>query len=1101
MRHLKGTAALLLGLCACLLAPAAASAAPAPAWVLTGNAMPTNFAPGAQIEGGLTPAYFPIAYNVGAAPTSGPVTITVTLPAGLDPVDTGVFFSGDPSPSPTCDPVASQVVTCVAQAPIHPGHWFGVSIGIDVAPGAEGTLSPEVVISGGGAATATATTPIPIDPEPAPFDFLAFQAPLTGEDGLAATQAGSHPTQLTVDFGLPVEKVDEILTPPETPETLTATEHPRGIVTELPRGLIINPEATPVRCTEAQLTAGGGCPIASQVGTINILTRVIGVTPYTSPLYNMVPPPGEAASLGFDALGVGIYPHLTGEVRSDGDYGLSGIADDLPALGKNPVLGAQAQLWGDPTGPVHDEVRACPKQETESCPVDEAEQSDIAFLTLPTDCPGASPVYKVRGNSWEQPGAFKEAQYEMAELDGTPRSVDGCEQLAFEPEIKAEPTTNLIDSPAGLRFNLHQPQSFDLEGLSPTVTKDITVALPEGLVANPSQAAGLKACSMEEVGLVTDVGEAPIRFDKKEAHCPDAAKLGEVVATTPLLEDPVPSEGGLGALYLAEPFDNPFGSLFALYIVIEDPNTKTVAKLAGEIIPNPVTGQLSNRFEENPQLPIEDIDLEVFEGPRAPLRTPPACGTHTTNAHLIPWGAPATPEADASSSFGLGATPAGGACPASASAAPHAPAFSAGTLSPLAGTHSPLVLRLSREDGSQEIGGVETILPPGLTAKLAGVGRCSEAAIATARSREAPRLGALELASPSCPATSQVGTVDVAAGAGISPFHVQGRVYLAGPYKGAPLSFVIITPALAGPFDLGAVLVRAAAYVDPKTGQPRALTDPLPRIREGVPLDLRSATVRIDRPGFVLNPTSCDPMAVQGTAISVFGSRAALTSPFQAAGCQALGFKPRLSVRLLGGTKRGDHPRLRVIFRPRPGDANIGRASLAMPRSAFLDQAHIRTVCTRVQFAAKQCPKGSIYGHVTATTPLLDETLKGPVYLRSSDNELPDTVAVLRGPDSLPVEIEGVARIDSIRGGIRANLDTVPDAPITKVVVTMQGGRKGLIINSRNLCARKNRATVQMDGQNGKVHDFRPVVRNDCRKRGRKGKGGKGSSRRAARGR
>jgi hypothetical protein len=1089
MRDVKRTA-LLLALGACLSAPTAASAAPEPAWLISANAMPTNFPAGAQLEG-LSPAYFPIAYNVGAAPTSGPVTITVTMPEDLTPVDTGVFFSGNPSPPPTCDPVVSQTVTCTAEAPIQPGHWVGISIGVDVDPGAGGTLSPEASVSGGGAAQATVITPIPIDTQPAPFGILAFQAPLSEEDGSPATRAGSHPTRLTVDFGLPVEKVDEL--------RLTATEHPRGIVTELPRGLVIDPAASPVRCTEAELTGTQGCPIASQVGTISVLTRTLAVTPYTSPLYNMVPPPGEAASFGFDALGVGVYPHLTGEVRSDGDYGLSGISDDLPALGEYPILGVQAQLWGDPTGSIHDEVRACPKQASESCPVPLGEDSDTAFLTLPTECSGKSPAYKIRADSWEQPGVWREAEYGMAELDGSPVSVDGCDELDFEPTIEAEPSTNLIDSPAGLRFKVHQPQSFDLGERSRAVMKDIAVTFPEGLLPNPAQADGLAACSSTEIGLKTAVGESPIHFDKKSPQCPDASKLGTVEASTPLLEDPLPGPGGLGAIYLAEPFENPFGSLLALYIVIDDPNTKVISKFAVEIIPDPVSGRLTTVFEESPQLPIEDVELKTFEGPRAALRTPPACGTHTLTSDLIPWGAPDTPSAEPSAPFALDATPAPGACPETPRQAPHGPAFSAGTLSPVAGTHSPLVVNLSREDASQEINGVEVTLPPGLTAKLAGVGVCSEAAIASARSREAPRLGAAELSSPSCPAGSEIGTVDVAAGAGTTPFHTQGRVYLAGPYKGAPLSFVIITPAVAGPFDLGAVVVRVAAYVNPKTGQPRAVTDSLPTILQGVRLDLRSASMRVGRPGFVLNPTSCDPMAVQGTAGSVFGQAAALSSPFQASDCGALPFKPQLSVRLLGGTKRGAHPRLRLTIEGRPGDANIGRASLALPRSAFLDQAHIRTVCTRVQFAAKQCPKGSIYGYVTATTPLLDEPLEGPVYLRSSDNELPDTVAVLRGPDSRPIEIEGVARIDSIRGGIRANLDTVPDAPITKVVVTMQGGRKGLIINSRNLCARKNRATVEMDGQNGKVHDFRPVVKNDCRKGGGKGKGGKKSSRHGAR--
>jgi hypothetical protein len=1084
------TATMLLVLGALLALPSKALAEPAPAWKLTANSQPTNFAPGEKIEGGNSPAYFPIAYNIGAAPTSGPVTITVTFPAGLTPVDAGIFVSGNPSPSPTCDPVVSQVITCEALAPIHPGHWFGVNVGVDVSPVASGTLSPEASISGGGAGEAKVITPTSIDAEPAPFGILDLQAPLSAEDGSPATQAGSHPTRLTVDFGLPVEKVDD-LTP------LTATEHPRSIVTELPRGLIINPNATPVRCTEAQLTAGGGCPVASQVGTITLLTRTLAITPYTSALYNMVPPPGEPASLGFDALGVGIYPHLTGEVRSDGDYGLSGISDDLPAIGKYPVLGVQAQLWGDPTSSIHDEVRYCTKHEVESCPVDPSELSDTAFLTMPTECSGEPLTTRVKARSWENPEVTEEATYASADLGGTPAEVEGCNQPGFEPTIAAEPTTNLADSPSGLRFKLHQPQDFDVDGLSTAALKDAVVTLAQGMVANPSQADGLAACTPSEVGLTTAVGQSDqVRFDKGPVSCPDASKLGKVKVSTPLLEDPLPNEGGLGAVYLAEPFQNPFGSLIAIYIVVQDPKTNTVAKLAGKVVPDPLSGHITTVFEENPQLPLEDVELEFFEGPRAPLRTPPNCATHTTSAEFIPWSAPEGPTASPTSSFQLSAAPGGGACPASAPAAPHSPAFAAGTQGPAAGTYSPFAMKLSREDGSQEIGGLELTLPPGLSGKLAGIPFCSEAQIDQAKARENPNQGILEKQSPSCPASSEVGQVIVSAGAGISPLSVEGKAYLAGPYKGAPLSLAIVTPAIAGPFDLGAVVVRTALYVDPKTAQIKAVSDPLPTILEGVPLDLRSAYVRMGRPDFTLNPTSCDPMAINATAISVFGQAAALSSHFQVGGCSSLPFKPKLSLRLHGGTKRGAHPRLKAILTARPGEANIASASVALPRSEFLDQGHIRTVCTRVQFAADSCPQAAIYGFVKATTPLLEEPLEGPVYLRSSDNELPDTVAVLKGPPSKPIEIEAIARIDSIRGGIRANFDTVPDAPITKVEVTMQGGRKGLLINSRNLCLKPSRATVKMDGQNGKAHDFNPVVRNDCgkkkkRKGHRRGKAGR----------
>jgi len=1064
------------------LVPASAQAAPAPAWKLTAVSLPTNLAP-AEASGLTGPMYFPVATNVGAAPSSGPITLSAVLPTGITPISAGGAGNDPTADLPSCV-IAAQTVTCTATDPLNPGYWTGMRVGVAISPTASGVLTAEFSVSGGGGVTDTTTVPTQISSTPMPFKVLSFDAPLTTEDGSAATLAGSHPERFTIDLTFPVERPD--------PATLSGTEHPREISAELPRGLLANPAATAVRCTEAELTSSA-CPRASQVGTVDIMSLTPGVQPVTSPLYNMVPPPGTPGSFGFDAVGVGIFVHLLGSVRSDGDYGLTGDAKDILARGVNPILSVRTQLWGDPSSSVHDAIRECATPG--NCPVDPSEHTGLAFLTLPTECSGLSPVTRVKAKSWEKPELTKEASYELADLQGNPVEIDGCNQLDFEPTIEASPTTDLVDSPSGLDFHLHQPQDFDLESRSSAALKDALVTLPAGMVANPSQASGLAACSPAEVGLVSAVGEAPIRFNKNSVGCPDAAKLGKVVASTPLLEDPLPSDDeGLGALYLAEPFQNPFGSLLAIYLVLDDPKTGTVAKLAGEVVADPVTGQLSTRFEENPQLPLEDVDLDLTGGSRAPLRTPPTCTEHTVAGNFTPWSAPEAPDVPASDAFTPSATPSGAGCPATAAAAPHAPVLDAGTVSPQAGAYSPFVLKLSREDATQEIKGLETLLPAGLSAKLAGVPNCPEAAIAAARAREAPEQGAAELASPSCPAASQVGTVSVAAGAGPTPFHTQGRVYLAGPYKGAPLSAVIVTPAVAGPFDLGAVVVRAALYVDAKSARVRAVSDPLPTILEGIPLDLRTATVQMNRPQFTLNPTSCDPMSIEATATSVFGQAASLSDRFQVGGCGALPFRPKLDMKLLGGTRRGAHPRLRATLTAKPGEANIARASVTLPRTEFLDQGHIRTVCTRVQFAADQCPAGAVYGHVRAFTPLLDEPLEGPVYLRSSDNELPDAVGVLKGPASRPIQIEVSARIDSFRRGIRANFEAVPDAPVSKVVVTMQGGAKGLLINSANLCKVKRKArlaTAKMDGQNGKAHDFRPVVKNDCGKRRKQGRAGK----------
>ena len=413
---------------------------------------------------------------------------------------------------------------------------------------------------------------------------------------------------------------------------------------------------------------------------------------------------------------------------------------------------------------------------------------------------------------------------------------------------------------------------------------------------------------------------------------------------------------------------------------------------------------------------------------------------------------------------------------------PNTPSFTAGTLSPQAGDYSPFVFKLTRKDDTAEPVRVNTTLPPGLVAKLTGVPYCPESGIARATSRSNPNEGILERNDPSCPAASKVGRLDVATGAGITPLHTSGNVYLSGPYKGAPLSLAIITPAIAGPFDLGTVVSRVALNVDPETAKVTALSDPLPSILYGIPLDIRSIAFQMDRPNFTLNPTSCDPMSIGGEMLTATGTAAPLLVPFQVGGCSALAFKPKLAIRLKGGTTRGAHPALTAtVSYPKTGKyANIKMAQVTLPHSEFLDQAHIGTVCTRVQFAADQCPAKSVYGKATATTPILGAPLSGPVYLRSSSHKLPDLVIDLHGQ----VDIVVAGRIDSVNGGIRTTFEAVPDAPVSKFTLQMQGGKKGLLVNSTNLCRhpKANKAISEMEGQNGKVFDSEPELANSCKK-------------------
>jgi hypothetical protein len=1081
---MKRTAILIAALALALLAPAGAAAAPAPAWTITATPLPSNFVPGQKAE------YLLMATNVGASATTDPSLLSATLPATLTPLHNEPRNQTPGSPNPLCA-ISGQTVSCEAADAVGPGFRFFDLLEVEVAPAVSGTAPLSVTVSGGAAASASTTASPPLSSAVLPFGFLepGLRAPITEEDGAAATAAASHPYQQTVSFGFPSEASGEDLP--------TNDGHPHEIKLELPPGLIGNPTATPVLCTEAQLEAAS-CPKPSQVGSFSLATtggQKGTAAPDREAIYNMVPPPGTPAELGINVDGIGLFAHLFADVRTDSDYGIEVTTPDVIALGTEPLFDIQAQVWGDPSDPVHDAIRGAG-----------VGAQKIAFWTLPTHCSGQPDQTAIRGDSWEAPGVFEESTYQSADLAADPVSVSGCNQIAFEPTISARPSTDLADSPSGLAVHLHLPQNTELGHRATAQLRDATVTLPAGMAVNPSQADGLEACSAARIGMLTAVGASPAHFSRQPAACPDASKLGTVEVTTPLLAEY--TEGGTrlatdpetglpiprplnGSVYLAKPFENPFESLLALYLTVEDPKTGTFVKLAGRVEPDPATGQLTTVFSENPQLPIEDIDLELSGGARGALITPPTCATHTTTTTLVPWSAPEGAPAHPSDSFQTTREPGGGSCPGTEAELPAAPGFAAGTLTRQAGSYSPFALKVSREDGSRRISGIDTTLAPGLTGRLAGIPECSEAQIARARARSNPEEGRLERESPSCPLASELGTVTVAAGAGPTPYYAQGRAYLAPPYKGAPLSLVAIVPAIAGPFDLGTVVSRVALHVDPDTAQIHAVSDPLPQILDGIPLDVRSVALKMDRPRFVLNPTSCDPMAIAGSIASPLGQSTAVSTPFQVGGCQALPFKPRLSLALKGPVGRTSHPRLLATLKARPGEADVAAARVKLPPAVFLDQGHIRGVCTRVQFAAEACPAGSVYGRARARTPLLDQPLSGPVYLRSSSHPLPDLVAKLRGPASQPIEIDLAGRTDAVKAALRNTFEAVPDAPVSSFRLELFGGRRGLVEMSDGFCSHR-RANVELTGQNAKSHATRPVVAARCPKgKGKRGKGKK----------
>jgi hypothetical protein len=1012
--------------------------------------------------------------NIGDATSSGTTTVVDHLPPGVSTTQTPVTREGNHEWK--CSEGGGQTtVTCESslevipasspdlfnrQTNIPPAPYFeAVSIPIAVSPGVTGVLTNSVTVAGGGAlhpATSTTDTALGSDDSRPGVSSLSIES--IGSQGAPANRAAEHPYAVITDLQL-----NQRRQPPN--EVLNETfgnsqkDQARVVIGDLPLGLIGNPQATPRCSTRAfgeNVSGGSGgagvnesaCPSDTRVGVVDLGILTGGVSQYS--LYNLAPDPGHAAEFGLHTLASYPIVFYGDVVHSGGAYRLR-----ITALVPQAHLQSLSLIfYGNPAA-----VFGTGGQET-------------AFLTNPADCSAseADRTLSLHLDTWGHPGVGDPFDADFNDPNWLPGStlypsVDGCEELHFEPSIEARPTTNVADSPSGLNVDIKIPQNEEIDARATPELKKAVVTLPQGVSVNPSAANGLGACS-----------EAQIELEGNGVpSCPESSKLGTVEVETPLLEEEL-----TGQIYLARQAENPFHSLLALYLTIEDKERGVMVKLAGEVHPAPVTGQLTATFDENPQIPFEDLKLDFFGGARAPLRSPATCGPKTTTTALSPWSAPQSgPPASPTSVFATSVGANGGTCPTSAAEEPNQPGFTAGTLSPQAGASSPFSLKLTRADGSQELSSVDAVLPPGLAARLAGVPYCPDAAIAAA----AAKSGVAEQQSSSCPAASEVGTVTAGAGAGPDPLYVQGHVYLAGPYKGAPLSLAIVTPAVAGPFDLGTVVVRVALFVNPETAQVTAKSDPIPTILQGIPLDVRSIALNINKPDFTVNPTSCEKMSVLGSTTSVLNQGAALTNAFQVGGCNALKFKPKLKLSLKGSTKHAGHPALKAVLTyPRgSGYANIARAQVNLPHSEFIDQGNLNKTCTKPVLLAGNCPATSIYGKAKAWTPLLEKPLEGNVYLVGGYGyKLPALVAELDG--QIRVVLKG--KVDSgPNHGIRNTFEAVPDAPVEKFVLEMKGGPKySLLENSEDLCKKPQRAIARFSAQNGMVEQVKPLIANQCGK-------------------
>ena len=887
------------------------------------------------------------------------------------------------------------------------------------------------------------------------FGVQAFDGAITSNPATcsvpapcSATQAGGHPYAVSTTVAFNTE-------PDPVNGTLWPAEPTKNIVVDLPPGLIGNPTVIPKCSLDALVGSAANnfvpeCPAAAQVGVATVsasacpeacipIDLFVPAKFVDQPIYNMVPPPNVPARFALVLTGTVIA--FDANVRSGADYGVSvNVRNVSEAL---PVLSTNVTLWGVPADPAHDSQRWCSGAGWEG-PRCAAGVEPKAFLRMPTSCNGPQTT-TLRLDSWFRPGDFKTASFvshQTASEGGAPQGTTGCEAVPFDPIFTAKPDIAASPGPSGWSFDLTMPQDdiANPDTIAQGDLKTASVRLPAGVRVSPSSAHGLTACSLAQIML----------HSSDESTCPDPSKIGSLTIDTPLLTEPLE-----GSVYLATPHDNPFNSLIALYLVAKGPGL--VIKLSGSVAPDGKSGQLAATFDNNPQVPFSHLHLHFFGGPHAALSNPPGCGTYTTTASLTSWSGKT---AESNSSFTTSHDGNGTRCPAPR----FKPEFHAGTIAadggvPSGGAPSSFHLNISRSDDDEELAAVQSVdLPQGLLANVASVPLCPE----------------VRAAAGTCDEESRIGSVTTSAGAGPNPFPVHGRVYLGGSYKGAPFSFSIVVPAIAGPFDLGTVVVRSGVRIDPTTAKISAVTDPLPTILQGIPLQLRLLDLRIDRKGFMVNPTSCNPKRIGASVQSTAGTLARLSTSFQVVNCASLSFAPRMRLEIgsKGHTKKGaSTPLTATLTQPR-GQAGLKTVSVTLPGSLNALLPVVSNACTATEFAAGHCEDARA-GSAVAVTRLLKDSLRGGVYFVKDPakpvGSLPNLVVALRGE----VAVNLVGQVKIPQGKLLSTRFTaVPDVPIKKFVLRLVAGSQGPVGVVADLCSARSKrqhAKLSFRGHNGKL--------------------------------
>jgi uncharacterized repeat protein (TIGR01451 family) len=1077
------------GILACLVSLGLSCVADASAreawWRLSSGLTPTRLAPGQEGRLSVT------AINLGDAAvnaTRTPVTVTDILPAGLEATEVRFTEAGHEAIRGELEcstPLPAASVTCMwsGPEPLQPYEALDIAIEVKAQANAPSTGENEVAVSGGesyrcetvasgsgqftspfcriaqqgtgdfegvfsGSAISDATFKQPTRVEGGVTSFGAedFRMSMENEGGSPDLQAGSHPFQLTTRIRL--NQTADRGSPPADPKDLRI---------KLPAGLVGNATALP-QCTEAQFSTTGNnavnlCSAGTVVGAVSVsffFSNSLGAfNGVVVPVYNLVPAPGEPARFGFELETVPVV--LDTSVRTGEDYGVTVTVPNVSQAVN--ILSTWLTLWGVPGDPRHNLSRgtACLGggfRGEFGVPCISVGEPQAPLLTLPGSCTGPTQAI-LEGDSWPVgPGPRHSLTFEG--IPSPMGSLEGCEHVPFDPSLSVAPDVPSASTPTGLTVHVDVPQeaATNPTGVAPANLKDATVTLPEGLTLNPAAAGGLQACSEAQIGFQRIAGDGTALFTPGVPSCPDASKVGIVQSRTPLLANPLE-----GSVYLAAQGENPFGSLVALYLVAQDPVSGVLVKLVGEVALDPVTGRVVTTFKNTPQVPFEDLELHFFGGPRAALSNPAGCGTFTTSASFTPWSG--NPDVNTSSSFQITSGAGGGGCPGQAL---FAPSFTAGTTNNQAGGFSPFTVTFSRQDQEQDLSGVSVTTPPGLLGLLKSVQQCGEP----------------QAAQGACGAASLIGHTTATSGAGPDPVSLTGQVFLTGPYKGAPFGLSIVVPAVAGPFNLGNVVVRAAIHVDPHTAQITVVSDPLPTILQGVPVQIRTVNVSIDREGFMFNPTNCEPLSVGGTLSSTQGASANVSSHFQAANCAALPFKPSFTVSTQANTSKKNGASLDVkVGYPQGAQANIRSVAVTLPKQLPSRLSTIQQACPEATFNANpaSCPAGSNIGIGTARTPVLANPVTGPAYLVSHGGAaFPDLVLILQGEG---VTLDLVGSINIKKSITSSTFASVPDAPISSFELSLpEGPHSGLaaVLPAKakgSLCGTSLTMPTAITGQNG----------------------------------